>query len=212
MSSLVRRYKLVALAAVLNLCMPWRAEAADAPPTVAAIADANAAPETVNVLDIALADGGLLVGQVYDASGGPAAGTEVALISNGAVIAHTVTDRTGVFRVAGVVGGTYQLATPSKLQLVRAWAPRTAPPAAHQVAMMVQDETVVRGQCDCGSTVGCSDCVGENRNGRAYAGQAYGGRPVLEWMRAHPGMVIAGVAAAIAVPVAIAASDDDDHS
>lgn len=190
----------VAFLAALNLCVPWQAVYA-AEPAGSAVDQSTA----IEVLDVALGEGGLLTGEVYDAAGTLAAGAEVALIRNGSVLVSATTDRSGVVRFSGVPGGTYQLASSSEVALVRAWAPHTAPPSARPAAMLVEDQTVVRGQ------YGCADSVGKGGHfPPRHAGRAYGGRPVMNWLRTHPGMVMAGVAAAIAVPVAIAASDDDD--
>jgi hypothetical protein len=203
-----RRTVWLALVASLNLSIPWQAIRAAEHEVFAC--SATQSPElhaaAVEAIDVALAEGGVLAGRVYDTAGRPLANIEVTLIQNGEVAASTISDASGVFRFGGVAGGTCQIATAHHLQLLRTWAPHTAPPSAQQVAMIVHDETVVRGQYGppgCGDSVPC---------GPPHAGQAYGGRPVLHWMRTHPGMVMAGVAAAIAIPVAIAASDDDDHS
>lgn len=208
----------VALLAALNLCIPWNAVAAQQPvdrPAGGTLPGTDPAasvvtPRAPKVVDVALAQGGWLTGQVIDTGGRAAEGVDVAIIRDGEILAHTATDQAGAFAFTGVAGGTYQLATADTLQLVRTWAPQTAPPAAVSTARIVQGDTVVRGQngVGCGDAIGC-DPVG---CGSPYAGRVYGRRPVVNWLRAHPGMMMAGIAAAIAIPVSIAASDDDDDS
>jgi hypothetical protein len=157
------------------------------------------------VLDLELAPDHTLRGQVVDASGRPLADVKVGLVDGKDSFQVSKTDPAGSFTLADVRGGAYRLVAADAHQLVRVWAPGTAPPAAQQATLLVVNQPIVRGQqCNCGSTTGCSECVGP--------GQVYGGRPVLNWMRNNPGLVVAGVAAAVAIPVAIAASDDDDPS
>jgi hypothetical protein len=216
-----RATSVVALLAALNMCIPWNAVAAQQPlaqsgEVMSVATDPALEATSVAVSDIALSEGGMLVGQVVDTVGQPSADIDVALIFGGEVVVQSVTDAEGRFAFAGVTGGTHQLATANSVQTIRAWAPQTAPPSALQVATLVPDETIIRGQhaVGCGDAIGCPPNYGQPPyGGQRHGGQAYGGRPVINWMRMHPGMVMAGIAAAIAIPVAIAASDEDDpHS
>lgn len=143
-------------------------------------------PDAVTTTDVALGEGGLLVGQVMDRQGVPQAGVEVAILSGDHLVVRTRTDEKGVFAAAGLRGGTYQIATPHGASSIRAWAPETAPPAAREGGLIVVGDEVIRGQL--------TDSP----------------RWVWEWCKLHPWLCTIGTLTAIAVPLAILA--DDDHS
>ncbi len=151
-------------------------------PLVARSAAAAVAPQ-----DVALADGGVLTGQVVDTAGKPQAMAPVALQTGGQEIARVTTDTEGQFRVASLKGGVYQVSTNGNSGVYRFWAPRTAPPASLKGLNMVSGNQIVRGQM--------------------------GGGPLAsmgQWIAEHPIITAAGIATAIAVPIAL--SDDDDPS
>jgi hypothetical protein len=150
--------------------------------------NALASPPSNLANDVALRDGGLLIGQVVDAQGAAQAGTVVSIVYGDQEVVRTTTDQNGVFAAQGLRGGQYQIATDSGLSVCRLWAPNTAPPAAHEAAIVVTGQDVVRGQM-------------------GYGGY---GNSWMNWVRAHPYITAGIVAAAIAIPLAIAASDDDD--
>ncbi|MEN0111485.1 MAG: carboxypeptidase-like regulatory domain-containing protein [Planctomycetota bacterium] len=137
------------------------------------------------VADVALADGGVFVGKVVNGQGAVMADTTVSLQQAGQQIATAKTNEEGVFAVQGLRGGLYQVVADNGVVSYRLWAPNTAPPAANQSALIVTGDAVVSGQ---------------------QYGQQGGG--VLRWMRENPLLVGAGVAAAIAIPIAV--DDDDD--
>lgn len=148
--------------------------------------------------DVALADGGVLFGQIVDPQGKALAGRQVTLQTAGRQVIQTTTDNQGRIRVAGLTGGVYQVTAMDQQQAYRLWAPQTAPPAAQRGLMIVQDKEVVRGQCDCGTPV-CGSPVCGHRGGIASG--------IGNWMDNHPVLTAGAVAAAIAVPLAL---DDDD--
>ena len=205
----IRSRAVVAWLAAVGTCLPWHVATANQPNDnrqgfFTLDHSAVAAESTsLRVADVALAPGGVLTGQVVDDTGRPLTNVKVALVQGTDLLQTVATDQAGVFEVANVQGGTYELAVGGNAHLIRAWAPHTAPPSAKSAAMVVHSNQVIRGQqqCGCGDPVGCSECV---------PGQAYGGRPVVNWMQANPGLVLAGVAAAIAIPIAIVVADDDD--
>ncbi|MEM9187292.1 MAG: carboxypeptidase-like regulatory domain-containing protein [Planctomycetota bacterium] len=153
---------------------------------------ASVAPSTTQG-DIALRDGGLLVGQVVDAQGKPLAEAAVSVRLGHNEIVITTTDKNGVFAAKGLRGGEYQVVTGGGQVAYRLWAPQTAPPAASNGALIVTGHDVVNGQCQCPPSAPCG-CD----NGGGLVG----------WVKNHPMLVAAGIAAAIAIPVAVA--DDDD--
>lgn len=154
--------------------------------------------------DIALHADGVLVGQVYDGQGNGIAGAFIALSNNTKQVVRVKSDEHGKFRVAGLSGGIHQVSIGGQATVCRLWAPRTAPPAAQQGLMLVESADVVRGQCGCGTPVCGSAVCG---CGGGVYGRGAGGGGIGAWMANHPILVTGGIAAAIAVPLAV---DDDD--
>jgi len=146
---------------------------------------ANVPVSPANGIDIALADGGLFVGQVVDAQGAPLRQSEVVLTHHGKPVVRTQTDKNGMFAAQGLRGGQYEVVTANSVVPCRLWAAQTAPPTARSSALIVTGSQIVNGQ---------SGIVG-------------GG--VLSWMQAHPIIVAGAVVAAIAIPLAVADNDDD---
>lgn len=150
----------------------------------------------VRTLDISLQNGGVLSGQVADASGNARSGVPVAVIAGGKEIGRTITGDKGEFQIEGLTGGVVTVDAAGTQGNCRLWAPGTAPPAAQQGLLVVSQDPVALGQ-NCGSRVGC---------GSAVCGGGHGGG-LLGLMLDHP-LVTAGViGAAIAIPLAL---DDDD--
>jgi hypothetical protein len=134
--------------------------------------------------DIALRQGGLLVGQVVDGQGVAKANAAISIRFANHEVVRTTTDKDGVFAAKGLRGGQYQLVTQDGASVCRLWASDTAPPSARPAALVVAGNNVVRGQGPVTNWV--------------------------TWMKAHPYITAGTVATAIAVPVAIAATNDDD--
>jgi hypothetical protein len=137
--------------------------------------------------DVALRPGGVLVGQVVDQQGAVQASSIVSIQHDEQEVVRTQTDANGIFAAQGLRGGQYQIVTPDGQSIYRLWAADTAPPAASEAAVVVTGQEVVRGQW----------------------GAEYGGR-WLDWVRSHPYITAGIVAAAIAAPLAVAATSDDD--
>ncbi len=138
----------------------------------------TASPNTQNpvVTDVALRDGGLLLGQVIQPEGVPLANTPVTLHSGGKELATGVTNPAGFFAFSGLVTGTYQVVASTGMGTCQAWTADAAPPAAHSGILIVAGPGPVRGQ----------------HEPRAFAGRLV--RPLL---------LGSLVAAAIAVPIAV---------
>jgi len=134
------------------------------------------------VRDVTLWQGGTLIGQVQNAQGVGQAGVPVVIYSGNQRVAVTKTDKNGYFSVSGLRGGLYQVASTNGMATYRLWSAQAAPPSAQPGAIVVADQELVRGQ--------------------------FGGR--LGMILTHPLVIGGAVAAAIAVPVAIAAADDDE--
>jgi hypothetical protein len=150
------------------------------------------APRSI-IFDVALQDGGVLNGQVVDQQGRTLAATDV-LLTDGRNHWRTKTDQHGRFQLAGLGGTTYHAKVGQYIQPIRAWVPGTAPPRSTPSVMLVHSKDVVLGQ-NCGSPV-CGSYV---RGGARH--------PL-----ANPFILGGLVAAAVAIPIAIHNSDDDDDS
>jgi hypothetical protein len=133
-------------------------------------ADASA---KLNITDVALADNGILQGQVVDLQNHAQPGIPIVLRYQNRDVVKTVTNTDGQFSVQDLHGGVYNVATAQGESSFRLWAPRTAPPAAQQNAIVYV------------------------QNGGLAAG---GG---IKSILGHPLVLPAAVATAIAVPVAV---------
>lgn len=137
---------MAAALACLGMATPGMGFAAErhAPPTpVRSAWSAGAVPV---ITDVALRDGGLLLGEVVTPHGAPLVGRVVTLEYQGAEILRTVTDVRGGFGARGLRGGIYQVTAGDSFSVYRFWAPGTAPPAAQRGALLVAGREVVRGQ------------------------------------------------------------------
>jgi hypothetical protein len=161
--------ELVVLLAVAGMCMPQ-----------ALLASQPA--QAPNITDVALGEGGVLMGQVVDVAGVPQGKVPVSLQSGQDQLGTNVTDANGYFAFRGLRGGVYQLVSADGQGAYRVWMPGTAPATAQKGALVVAGQDLVRGQ--------------------------YGGR--LRYWLSNPWVIAGIVAAAVAIPVAIANSDHDD--
>lgn len=130
--------------------------------------------------DVALRAGGVFVGQYVDAHGNGVADAEVAMVAGGKAVAVTKTDKQGRFAVKGLQGGQYDVLAANTKNTFRCWDGKAAPPSARNGALIVAGDNVVNGQ---------------------------GG--ILGFAQTYPLLTAASVTAAIAIPVGIAAADDD---
>ncbi len=147
-----------------------------------------AAPSPTAPSDVALGDGGVLVGQVVDAQGVAVAMAKVTLADHKQEIAQVRADQEGKFSVPGLRGGVYRISSRGQDAMYRLWAPHTAPPVAQQGVILVVGDDVIRGQ--------------------------YGTSPgpfasIAQWVADHPLITAAAIGAAIAIPIAL---DDNGPS
>lgn len=157
--------------AVVGCCIPQCALAA------------TPAPRPVQVIDIQMHEGNVLLGQVVSVDNAPIVNQDVALLSGTKQLAVAKTDPSGYFAFSGLVNGAYQLQTKDGQLACRAWTKQTAPPSAEQGALVVSGGDTVRGQ--------------------------YGMRSLRNTL-ANPWVIAAIAIPAIAIPVALANIDDDD--
>lgn len=156
-----------------------------APPAAFAVEPAGHVQPSFGGVDVALRSGGVLVGQVVDQQGTAQANKVVSVQYANQEVVRTTTDANGVFAARGLRGGQYQILTDDGISVCRLWAAETAPPSARPAALVVADGSVVRGQW-----------------GRGPMHQWVG------WVKSHPYITAGAIAAAIAIPLALA--DDDD--
>lgn len=131
---------MVALAAVGVVCPQLPVMAAGQKATVKTVA-AN------TILDIGLAQGGTLTGRVVDQSGVALEGAEVVVKQGKTEVTRTITDKQGTFVAKDLKGGVYTVASGSTEGTYRTWSEKTAPPAAHDQALLVVGKNGARGQC-----------------------------------------------------------------
>jgi hypothetical protein len=134
------------------------------------------------IRDVALQSGGVLNGQVLNEQAVAQGRAKVAVVHKGKPLTVTETDQEGRFVLTGLEPGVYELHLAEGGGAYRVWAPRTAPPAAEQGVLLVQDSRVVRGMHNGGGGFG--------------------------WL-ANPWVLAGIVAAAIAIPLAL---DNNDAS
>jgi hypothetical protein len=111
----------------------------DAPP-------AQIQPAAPMVLDVALAEGGLLRGQVVDGAGQPVAEAPVAVFYEGKEVAKTTSDADGNFAISSLKGGQHVVISGDHGGLCRMWSTQTAPPSANSRMLIVKSPQLVRGQ------------------------------------------------------------------
>jgi len=143
----------VVAAASLGLFVPQMACAAN--PGSAPLGGTPVMGQAAPVQDVALQPDGILRGQVLDGQGRPVANGTVVVAQQGKLVTRTLTDEQGRFAVAGLRGGLYQVVTAQGGGVYRVWTAEAAPPVAKNAALIVNDETIVRGMQD-GSRAACS--------------------------------------------------------
>ena len=162
--------RLVVSVAVLGICLPQ--------PLLAS----TPAKQSPVVVDVALGQGGVLLGQVVDPNGAVKANVPVSLRLGDRELAKARTDNNGYFAFSGLRGGVYMVAAAKGVAAYRVWAERTAPPTAQKGALVVSGQDLMRGQWHDGH--------------RGHAGR-------LKCYLANPWVVAGIVATAVAVPVGI---------
>ena len=111
-------------------------------------------PPAVEPQDVALREGGALVGQVVDPQGAVKAGAPVSLYDGKTPVGVSATDKQGMFVFQRVRGGVYRLASSDAQGVYRLWSPGTAPPKAKPGVMLVAGTETVRGQAAAAASLG----------------------------------------------------------
>jgi hypothetical protein len=134
------------------------------------------------VADVRLAADGTLGGKLVDASGQALGRRKIVLQQEGRALARVETDVQGDFTFRTVRSGVYQMAIDDRAVSCRAWASSVAPPAARERLLIVMGTPVVRGQQPIGAVF------------------------------SNPLFVGGILAAAVAIPVAVHNSQNDEPS
>ncbi len=132
--------------------------------------------------DVALSPDGTLRGQVLSPQGQGLAGVHVSVSAGTRDLGSTVTGTDGRFEVRGLKGGVLLLTAGATQTIVRAWTATAAPPAARSGVLVV---------------AGQSQTLGQSWSG-------------FKKVATNPWVIAGVVAAAVAIPVAIHNSNDDD--
>jgi hypothetical protein len=109
------------LAATFGICLPQVAIASMPTPAV---------------VDIAMADGGVLHGQLIDLQNRGVASVPVSVKAKNQEVARTTTTNDGRFAVQGLRGGVYQVAAGQGPGIYRLWTAKAAPPSAQKNAIV----------------------------------------------------------------------------
>jgi hypothetical protein len=110
------------------------------------------AAQNRTIRDVALAEGGVMRGQIVNAAGIPQPGVAMRLKRQGQDLALTRTDAQGVFTFQGLDGGTYDLvASEQEQHSLRLWTPGAAPPSATPSILLVRNASLARAQLPAGS-------------------------------------------------------------
>ena len=114
--------------------------------TFAGTPEVETAKRSPMLTDIALQKGGVLVGRLTDKEGQLLDRQKIVLRLDEQVVAEVTTGKNGQFRVKGLHGGIYEIASDRGAGSFRAWADDTAPPSAKQFVVLIENDDVVRGQ------------------------------------------------------------------
>ncbi len=139
---------------IRGLCVVWGSMGLILPASALEAAQAAgpaAAPpplaQRVKLLgDVRLDGSGQMHGWVVSGQGTPLADVPVVLSRAGRQPARTRTNQMGRFRVGPLRGGSYSMLVGRHAVVARAWADKTAPPGAADVALIVCGDDVIRGQ------------------------------------------------------------------
>ncbi|MBN1854824.1 MAG: carboxypeptidase regulatory-like domain-containing protein [Pirellulales bacterium] len=167
--------------ALLGICFPMMSVAGD----IHAPIQSNGA-----IADIALGPDGLLIGRIVNAQGQPMSNIPVSIRQINQEVARTTTDENGTYVIRDLQGGVYHVVAGNGTRICRLWASQTAPPSALKGLLVVSNPEVILAQYQTGPL------------GTFFENAKY--------TLTNP-LIIGGiVAAAVAIPVAIHNSNDDE--
>ena len=180
-------------------------------PTAAFAQQPNTQKQTRKTfVDAELAADGALYGKVVNAGGVGVSDANIVLKQNNTTVAHSKSVEGGLFRIAPLNGGIYTAATGGQSTNLRLWTKNAAPPSVVREVMLVTNNITRAQSCDTGACVPydgggcCGSCGGGG------CGACGGGAGGLLGFLTNPWVIAGGIAAAIAIPLAL--DDDDDAS
>lgn len=106
----------------------------------------GAQKSSAKIRDVSLNAEGVLSGYLVDVQGKPEVAASVAIHQGRKQIALAKTNARGLFEVKGLKGGVYQVTSQKGTGLFRVWKNGTAPKKASKLALLVNDDSVVRAQ------------------------------------------------------------------
>jgi hypothetical protein len=145
----------------------------------------------ISVVDVKLAENGMLRGQLVNREGTTKAKRTVTLIAAGQVLAQGVTDHNGNFAIPLAKGGVYTITDGETGAVLRVWTNAAAPPSAQGGILLVSDSTLARGNHEAARGIG---------DGLVELGEH-------PWLTGLGLLTLAGAVTAIVI-----AADDDDAS
>lgn len=135
----------VALAA-FGMLMPNAVSVAKASDAVAKAQPSIKIARPGTAADVSLSAKGEFAGRVFDHAGKALEGAEVVVRQGDKVVAKSVTDDKGLFTVAGVKTGAYQVQAGNTEGVFQVWEASAAPESAKGHALLVMGENGARGQ------------------------------------------------------------------
>lgn len=135
----------VALAA-FGMLMPNAVSVAKASDAVAKAQPSIKIARPGTAADVSLSAKGEFAGRVFDHTGKALEGAEVVVRQGDKVVAKSVTDDKGLFTVAGVKTGAYQVQAGNTEGVFQVWEASAAPESAKGHALLVMGENGARGQ------------------------------------------------------------------
>ena len=152
---------------------------------------------STRAVDVALSADGSLTGSVVDTRGQSRGKTVIEVRRGRRLVARTLSDDKGLYTVANLPGGLYQVRVDGTETLIRAWAAGTAPRSAAGRLQVIANPPIIRAQAgeapptDAGSS----------------SGGLFGGSRMSKGLMTV--LIVGGVVAAIFI---IDELDDDDDT
>lgn len=172
-----------------------------------------------NFVDAKLADDGALYGKVVDAAGVGISDANIILKQNNNTVAQSKSMEGGLFRIAPLNGGIYTAIAGGQPTNLRLWTKNAAPPAVVSEVLLVANNITRAQGCDTGACGpapayydggACGSCGGGGCDSCGGGGFLGGGGGGILGFLTNPWVIAGGIAAAIAIPLAL--DDDDDAS
>ena len=158
------------------------------------------AGSAATIPDVKLNPDGLFVAQLVSTGGQPLGGRQLKITDHENKLTTATTSPQGRVAVRGLHGGVFKVGYANQSSIVRVWTHDVAPPNAVSEFLLIQNQRVTRGQCDCGDVCngGCDAVVNPD-----------GPNPFAGILGQEPIMIGLLVAAAVAIPIAVHNSQAD---